>query len=255
MARPIRGALAAAALLLVMAAPALAGGWASITPDAATGEPREDEPVVIGFTVLQHGETPAPWETPTVVALNASTGEVRSVVAESTGDDGHFSATLTFPQPGLWSWTVELADLESDAPMVALTVLTASGARPTIDSATWVAMLDRSAEDLRTELRGEYADRLGMLEDEAQSRRNEVVALRTRLDAMTAERDTLTARVSELESEPATGGLPALAVIALAVLAGAGGAFAIFFLARPSIPDRSAAAAPLPAVGYAPDRR
>ena len=238
MARPIRGALAALVLLLVVAAPAVAGGWASITPDEATREPREDEPVVIGFTVLQHGQTPAPWETPTVIARNAATGEVRTVVAESTGADGHFAASLTFPQPGLWSWTVELADLESDAATIPITVLTASGKAPPVDPATFVAMLDRTAADLRAELRAEYGDRLNILQDQAEARRSEVLAITNRLTTLTAERDALNARIAGIETQP-TGGLPALAVIALAVLAGAAGAFVIVFLARPTVTDAS----------------
>ena len=96
MIRRLAATLAAVALLLALAAPVLAGGWAEIMADAQTVEPPvEGKPTVVGFRVLQHGETPAPWETATVHFTNTSTGETLDVVATNDREDGHFTATAT----------------------------------------------------------------------------------------------------------------------------------------------------------------
>ncbi len=121
MIRRLAATIAAVALLLALAAPVFAGGWAEIVADAQTVEPPvEGEPIVVGFRVLQHGETPARWETATVHFTNTSTGETMDVVATNDRADGHFAATATLPEPGYWSWQVTLRDLESDHMPVSL---------------------------------------------------------------------------------------------------------------------------------------
>lgn len=123
--------LAACALLLTLTVPVLAGGWAEIVADAQTTEPPVDgQPVDIGFLVLQHGETPAPWETATVHFLNASTGTSIDVVATNDRPDGHFIATAVLPAAGDWSWHVTLKDLLSEHRPVALRVTSAPGQVP-----------------------------------------------------------------------------------------------------------------------------
>ena len=68
-------------MLLLLSAPVLAGGWAEVRPDAAatTQPPREGQPIEIGFTVLQHGETPAGWVTPTVHLMDITSGTTLDV--------------------------------------------------------------------------------------------------------------------------------------------------------------------------------
>ena len=67
MIRRIAAVVAAMAMLLVLAIPAVAGGWAEIVADGQTTTPPvEGQPTEVGFKVMQHGETPAPWETATV---------------------------------------------------------------------------------------------------------------------------------------------------------------------------------------------
>jgi len=129
-------ALAAFALLLMLTVPVLAGGWAEIVADAQTTEPPvEGQPIDVGFVVLQHGMTPAGWETATVHFTNASTGKTMDVVATNDRPDGHFVATATLPEAGSWSWKVTLKDLQSDQVPVALTVQPAAGEVATVAAA------------------------------------------------------------------------------------------------------------------------
>ena len=63
MIRRIAAVIAATAMLLVLAVPVMAGGWADIVADGQTTTPKEGGSVEVGFRVMQHGVTPAPWET------------------------------------------------------------------------------------------------------------------------------------------------------------------------------------------------
>jgi hypothetical protein len=131
MIRRLAAAVAALALLLSLTVPVLAGGWAEIVADAQTTEPPvEGQPLDVGFVVLQHGETPAGWETATVHFTNASTGQTIDVTATNDRPDGHFVATATLPDAGVWTWQVTLKDLQSNHSPVTLTVAAAAGQAP-----------------------------------------------------------------------------------------------------------------------------
>jgi hypothetical protein len=135
MIRRLAAAVAALALLLSLTVPVLAGGWAEIVADAQTTEPPvEGQPLDVGFVVLQHGETPAGWETATVHFTNASTGQTIDVTATNDRPDGHFVATATLPAAGDWTWRVTLKDLASDHAPVALTVKAATGQAAAADA-------------------------------------------------------------------------------------------------------------------------
>jgi hypothetical protein len=135
MIRRIAAIVAALALLLTLTVPVLAGGWAEIVADAQTTEPPvEGQPIDVGFVVLQHGETPAGWETATVHFTNAATGQTIDVVATNDRPDGHFVATATLPEAGAWTWRVTLKDLASEHAPVALTVQAASGQAAAADA-------------------------------------------------------------------------------------------------------------------------
>jgi hypothetical protein len=129
MIRRLAAAIASLALLLALTVPVLAGGWAEIVADAqtTTEPPVEGQPLEVGFVVLQHGETPAGWETATVHFTNASTGQTVDVTATNDRSDGHFVATATLPAAGDWTWKVTLKDLASEHAPVALTVQAATG--------------------------------------------------------------------------------------------------------------------------------
>jgi hypothetical protein len=217
---------------------ALAGGWATITPDegSATVEPREGEPVVLGFTVLQHGETPAPWEHPTVIAVNATTGERLDVAATSTGPDGHFEATIAFPEAGVWSWRVELRDLIVDMPVTSVVpVLTADGRAPALDIATVGRIADQAATRVRDELGSVYGETMSTLERQAQISEANIAALQR-----------LVAKGASPSAAGGAGGSTAanasqlLAVVVLGGLAGVGGALVTLVALGPRLRRRAA---------------
>jgi hypothetical protein len=130
------GLLLALVLWLALAAGALAGGWAVITLDAPPGEIRAGQPWTVGFTVLQHGVTPVhgfadgtPVE-PLLVARNLDAGRRVEVVGTPTEEVGHFTAEVTFPVEGEWTWTILPNPLAGDTAFEPLTVLPAAVAAP-----------------------------------------------------------------------------------------------------------------------------
>lgn len=241
MIRRTAAVIAATAMLLVLAVPVLAGGWAEIVADGQTKTPSEGTPIEVGFKVLQHGVTPAPWETATVHFTNSSTGESFDVVAKNDRPDGHFVATTTLSDAGYWSWQVTLQDLESQHVPVRLTVLTASGATPPFDPSTVLGAIDQAKIDVTNTVNERvYAD-IERLNVENDGQRARLDYLGGELERVTADRDALAARVEAMEVSG--GGLPLLAVISLAVLAGSAAGFAMAWLAgrKPKTDDASAA--------------
>ena len=102
----------ATALTLLIASTALAGGWANAVMDASPDEPGgTNQPVTIGFTLLQHGETPVDWGNTQVVLTNEATGESVSFVARPQGATGHWVAEISVPADGTWTYSVR-HDLE-----------------------------------------------------------------------------------------------------------------------------------------------
>ena len=125
------GLLLLLVILLATASAALAGGWAIITLDAPPGEIHAGEAWAVGFTVLQHGQTPVhkldattPIE-PLLVARNQDAGRRVEVLATPTDEVGHFTAEVTFPVEGQWTWTILPNPLAGDAAFEPLTVLPA----------------------------------------------------------------------------------------------------------------------------------
>jgi hypothetical protein len=116
---------------LVVAVPVLAGGWATVTLDSSAPQPRAGEHTSIGFTLLQHGQTPISWESVTLVARNLGTGE--SVVADARpeGKTGQYVVTVTFPSEGRWSWELRTKNLFMETRLDPLTVLPAASPAPT----------------------------------------------------------------------------------------------------------------------------
>lgn len=240
--RRIAAVVAAMAMLLILAVPVSAGGWADIVADGQTTTPREGASVEIGFRVMQHGVTPAPWESATVHFANASTGATFDVVAKNDDPNGHFVATTTFPEAGIWTWHVTLADLASDQTPVTLAVHTKSGAAPTLDSAALLAAIERAKGDAIRDANARLAPDIERLQAQDETYRTRIDNLNAQFRDLAKERDGLATRVSSLEG---AGGLPILAVISVSVLAGAAAGFAMVWLAGRG--SRSQAAAPLSA--------
>ena len=232
----LAASIAALALLLALAAPVLAGGWAEVVADAQTSEqpPVEGQPVEVGFVVLQHGVTPAPWETATVHFTNASTGETIDVVATNDRPDGHFVATATLPDAGFWSWQVTLQQLESQHLPIALTVRTAAGEVPAYDPSMTTTAIARAKRDVANDLGAQFGPEIARLD-------NLLQVEQTKTDALDKQNRELAARVAATEG---SAGLPILAVITLAVLAGAAAGFAMTWLA--GRPGPSAMVSPAP---------
>lgn len=239
----LSAALVALTLLLTLAAPVFAGGWAEVVADAqtTTEPPVEGQPIVIGFKVLQHGQTPAGWETATVHFTNITTGTTIDVPATNDRADGHFVATATLPEAGFWSWRVTLRDLVSEHAPVTLTVATASGQLPAYDPSTTVAAIDQARRDVTATLNGQFYPEIERLDSLVRVEQAKTERLIADVNAIKAERDDLAARLAAAEG---IGGTPLIAVLTLAVLAGATAGFAMTWLAGRPGPRVSVSPAP-----------
>lgn len=224
--RRLAAAVTALTLILLIAAPALAGGWAEIVADARTAEPPpvEGQPIEVGFMVMQHGETPAGWESPTVTFTEVATGKTFQVTATGSGPDGHFVAAATMPNAGFWTWSVTLHQLVTDPVSHSLAVYTTAGVAPTLDPTMALAAIDRARRDVTTELTGTLF--------------TEMERVNAQIDRMAAERDALAARVDTAEAALAASEseVPLVGIVTLAILAGASAGFAMAWLAGRSRP-------------------
>jgi len=111
------------ALLLsaALAVPAFAGGWAIISLDELPTNVIAGAPIKVGFTVLQHGQTPMTDLTPTISAsLNQEAEFV--VDAQPEGKPGHYTAVLTFPMEGDWDWSIEAFTMSQKMPVLSVGV-------------------------------------------------------------------------------------------------------------------------------------
>jgi hypothetical protein len=102
-------------LALAFAIPVFAGGWAIITLDEMPTDVVAGEPLTIGFTVLQHGQTPMTGLSPTI---SAGLYQKANLVAdaEPDGKPGHYTATLTFPKEGDWNWSIQAFTMSQKMP-------------------------------------------------------------------------------------------------------------------------------------------
>jgi len=80
------------------------GGWAVVTLDDLPDSAVAGAPLMLSFTVRQHGVHLLDGLKPSVEAVSGSR-RVR-VEAASAGSAGHYSAALTLPDTGSWSVTV-----------------------------------------------------------------------------------------------------------------------------------------------------
>jgi hypothetical protein len=245
--------------LLLLALPAAAGNWAELRADAATADdpPVAGQPVTIGFTVLQHGETPVSWVTPIVTLRELSSGAISDLRATPNGPEGHFTAAFTPKTAGYWTWSVELQDLETDPLTVAVAVHAPDGSAPSLDA----AQLINAAQGASAEMRQRIEAALGAQYAELDARFARQATLTDRLDrevrALGDQRDALLARIDALEA--ATGPTPAgspIGIVLLAVLAGAAAGFVMSWLAgRPGVRPTPVSDAPATPLGPTPAPR
>jgi hypothetical protein len=103
---------AAASLLSVLfsvigPAPVAAGGWA-ITSLDPFDQPVAGQATAVGFTILQHGVTPAEVEGAGIrVSGQGEDGEFFPAGRDDDGRAGHYTAQVVFPQAGTFTWVVE----------------------------------------------------------------------------------------------------------------------------------------------------
>ena len=217
-------------LLAVSVSGVSAGGWATIAADPSNGQPTEGEETTIGFTVLQHGQTPAGWESPTLVATESTSGARIEATATGQGADGHFVAAITIPRAGYWTWHVELRDLLVESTPVPLAVALPDGTMPALDAGAMLAAIERSRAELRHKLQAEAATQLESLRVEISSLGSQLAVARSDAARLEAQVDALQAGGPVAASVP---GAPVKGILALAALAGAIAGFTVAWLGRP----------------------
>jgi hypothetical protein len=105
-------ATSASIMILVLAATALAGGWANAVMDTPPDDPAgPNQPVTLGFTLMQHGVTPVDWGSAQVVLTNDETKAEIVATAHPQGRTGHWVAEVVLPTEGSWTYRVR-HDLE-----------------------------------------------------------------------------------------------------------------------------------------------
>ncbi|MBI3168477.1 MAG: FixH family protein [Chloroflexi bacterium] len=106
-------------LSLILVPSVFAGGWAVVTLDELPVNATAGEPLTVGFTVRQHGKTPLGGLSPTVT-FTLPKEEQFAVTAEEDGDEGHYSATVTFPKEGEWEWSIEAFTMNQPMPTISV---------------------------------------------------------------------------------------------------------------------------------------
>jgi hypothetical protein len=236
MTRRILRGLAAAGLLVALSAGAVsAGGWATIKADTANPpNPNAGEPFTFGFTVLQHGVTPAGWvNTPTFLGINGATGQRVEAKAVAEGADGHFVATVTLPSAGYWTWQVELTDLLVETTPQPMAVAL-NGAMPAMDTGAMLAALERVRSEIRTEYQAQLFSETDGFRTQIAQLSSQVTLLQRQRFELKQQVDALTATPPAAATAPASESVPLFAIIGIAVLAGAISGFAMTMLGRSS---------------------
>ena len=94
---------------LLFASVAYAGGWVTVTLDEVPFDVAAHEPLSLGFTVRQHGQTPTSAVEPFVLATHPASATELKVMAMQQGSTGHFVADLQLTRPGTWQIVVHPA--------------------------------------------------------------------------------------------------------------------------------------------------
>jgi hypothetical protein len=115
---------------LVLAAPAAAGGWATVGLGPPPGGMGPGDTWNAEMTILQHGNplTPLQGLEPQVIIRN-SDGDQHFFAAKPTGKPGVYVAKVTFPSAGEWRYLVndDFSRTHSFAPVTVGTVAGGSG--------------------------------------------------------------------------------------------------------------------------------
>ncbi|OGO31655.1 MAG: hypothetical protein A2Z16_04230 [Chloroflexi bacterium RBG_16_54_18] len=106
--------------LLFIATTTYAGGWATITVEEWPQDMAAGQPVLVRFTVRQHGQDRGRLNdlTPVIRARNTSSGEAIEVQAKSENRDGVYRAEIIFPSAGDWSWSIQAFSMDQPMPIL-----------------------------------------------------------------------------------------------------------------------------------------
>jgi cbb3-type cytochrome c oxidase subunit III len=104
------------ALVLLPAIAVLLGGWAVVTVEDLPDYIVAGQPEVLTFTVRQHGVRPLPGFAPTVDARSGALEERVPATPERAA--GQYTASITVPQAGAWTFTIHSGFLSSAATLV-----------------------------------------------------------------------------------------------------------------------------------------
>lgn len=91
---------------LVIPSVASAGGWAIVVLDEVPGTLTAGVTHRVGFTVLQHGSTPANGLRPTIGISAGGSSQSFEFPAHPDGAPGHYVAEVRFSAAGEWAWEV-----------------------------------------------------------------------------------------------------------------------------------------------------
>lgn len=116
-------------IVLGSAAPAAAGGWATVVLDPSPAVARSTVPWSVGFTVMRHGVTPMTVDAVHLDARHRETGESVTADARQQGAVGHYVVEVAFPRAGAWKWSITPEPFSATS-FEALTVLDASADDP-----------------------------------------------------------------------------------------------------------------------------
>lgn len=98
----------AAAVSLVAAGAASAGGWATVSLDPLPSSGLEaGETWSTEITYLQHGVTPLGGINPVVTIVKQGSGATHAFKASATRQTGVYEARVAFPEAGRWNVAVE----------------------------------------------------------------------------------------------------------------------------------------------------
>jgi mono/diheme cytochrome c family protein len=118
-------------LSLIFVIPVFAGGWAIISLDELPTGVVAGEPLTIGFSVLQHGQTPMTGLTPTIT-VTLPKDDYFVVNAEPEGKPGHYTAILNFPKEGDWNWSIQAFTMDQSMPTLSVAAPAVKTASPPV---------------------------------------------------------------------------------------------------------------------------
>ena len=106
----------------LIATAAYAGGWAIVTVTDLPECVVSGSPVILTFTVRQHGITLLDGLKPRVRATAAGRRDTKAVAAP-TANRGEYSATLVFPEAGEWTMRIDSGFNSNASTLLPLTVI------------------------------------------------------------------------------------------------------------------------------------